>query len=409
MPAAFATSGSTPRYLAVGALLCVLAACTAGPGGQPRADPAKSVPAALDHSRPTPRTTAAARSFSIVATGDVLAHEPVVRAAQVAGSLRYDFRPLLAPIRPQLLDADLAICHLETPLTGDRRITYYPNFSSPPQIAPALAWAGYDTCTTASNHTLDQGVRGVRTTLDALDAVGVAHTGAARNAPEQRPRNYTVRGVRVAHLDYTYGLNGRSVPLSAPWVVRLIDVRRILADAHNARRAGAQFVVLGLHWGQEYSSAATGEQRALARRLLASPDIDLILGCHAHVVQPIERIGGKFVVYGMGNLLAHHAPCCNTPPTRDGLLITAEIGLQAGRYAVRRLTYTPTYVDQRTSRVFPVAARLRDPRLSATERVTLTASWARTVARVNALGAAAEGVTPAGPAGRPTLSPAPSG
>ncbi len=333
-----------------------------------------------------------------MATGDVLAHEPVVRAARAAaGGTGYDFRPLLAPIRPQVLAADLAICHLETPLTGGQHLSYYPNFSSPPQIAPALAWAGYDTCTTASNHTLDEGLAGVATTLDALDAAGVDHVGAARSAAEQRPGSYLVRGVRVAHLDYTYGLNGRPLPEAAPWTVRLIDTGRILSDARRARAAGARFVVVGLHWGQEYSSAATADQRAIAHRLLASPDIDLLLGCHTHVVQPMERIAGKYVVYGMGNLLAHHAPCCNTPPTRDGLLVTATVAPRAGRYVVTRLAYTPVYVDQRTSRVLPVAATLRRGYLPAAQRPTLEASWRRTVARVGALGAADAGVEPTEP------------
>lgn len=390
------------RYRAAGLLLSLLlAGCTANTSPASQSPASAGISRAASHPAAPSPTGSAQRppgSFTIAATGDVLAHEPVVQAAAAAaaaeGRTGYDFRPLLAPLHARLAATDLAICHLETPLTGARRISYYPNFSSPPQIAPALAWAGFDTCTTASNHTLDAGLAGVRTTLDVLDAAGVDHVGAARTAAEQRPGRYMVRGVEIAHLDYTYGLNGRPVPAAAPWTVRLIDVGRILADARRARAGGAQFVIVGLHWGQEYSSPATSEQRSIARRLLASPDVDLLLGCHAHVVQPIERISGKYVVYGMGNLLAHHAPCCNTPPTRDGLLVTATVGPRAGRYVVTRLAYTPTYVDQTTSRVLPVAATLRDPDLPAAERSVLTASWRRTVARVDALGAAAAGVEP---------------
>jgi Bacterial capsule synthesis protein PGA_cap len=394
------TTGLGRRCLAALTLLCcVLAGCSSR-GNHARTavgatGTASATPASGGQTQSQPTGGGERDSFTIAATGDLLAHEPVVRAASAAaGGSGYDFRPLLAAIRPQLSAADLAICHLETPLSGNGRITYYPDFAAPRQIAPALAWAGFDTCTTASNHTLDQGVRGVRTTLDALDAAGVKHAGAARSAAEQRPASYLVRGVRVAHLDYTYGLNGRSLPAAAPWTVRLIDAGRILADARAARRGGAQFVVVGLHWGQEYSSTATASQRELARRLLASPDVDLILGCHTHVVQPIERISGKFVVYGMGNLLAHHAPCCNTPPTRDGLLIIATVNRRAGRYVVTRLTYTPTYVDQQTSRVLPVTATLRVPDLPAARRLELQSSWRRTLARVDQLGAARAGVVP---------------
>ncbi|MDQ6874925.1 MAG: CapA family protein [Actinomycetota bacterium] len=384
--------------------LLLAAACTAhhnpapqqGQHAGPRARSASSPPAKA----PTARV-----GFTIAATGDLLAHEPVVQAAQAAaGGHGYDFRPLLARVRPILSRADLAICHLETPLSpDDRRISYYPDFQAPREIAPAIRWAGFDTCTTASNHTLDDGPAGVAHTLDLLDAAGVRHAGAARNAAEAaRPVIYTVRGFRVAHLDYTYGLNGHSVPAGQPWLVPLIDPARILRDAHAARAAGAQFVIVSFHWGQEYSSGVTADQRDVARRLLASPDVDLVLGSHAHVLQAVERIAGKFVVYGMGNFLARHAPCCDSPPTFDGVIVNITVQPRAGRLMVTALTYAPTHVNPDTLVVEPVAQTLR--RLGAgAARSALVESWRRTVARMDMLHAAAYGVRPDDPpAGLPT-------
>ncbi len=367
---------------------------SAGPA--PRAAPAPRAPATASPSTsPAPAT-----GFTIAATGDLLAHEPVVAAAHAAaGGAGYDFRPLLAKVRGVLSRADLAICHLETPLSPDDRvIRYYPDFQSPRDLAPAIHWAGYDTCTTASNHSLDDGPAGIEHTLDLLDAAGVRHAGMARSAAEAAtPRIYRVRGFRVAHLDYTYGLNGRSVPADQPWLVPLIDASRILTDARAARAAGAGLVIVSLHWGQEYQSPATAEQRALARTLLASPDVDLILGCHAHVVQPVEKISGKYVVYGMGNFLARHASCCDSPPTFDGVVVRVRVSSAAGRLRVTALTYTPTMVDPATLVVLPVADALRE---GAGNRDDLVASWRRTVARMGALGA---GVLPDDlPAGLPT-------
>jgi poly-gamma-glutamate synthesis protein (capsule biosynthesis protein) len=201
-----------------------------------------------------------------------------------------------------------------------------------------------------------------------------------------------VKGVRVAHLDYTFGLNGIPVPAGKPWLVDLINPRRILADAHAARRAGARFVVVALHWGQEYRSAPTSEQRSLARTLLASPDVDFIYGSHAHVVQPIERIHGKYVAYGLGNFLSRHAPCCDTPATRDGMILQVTIAKLRERFAVRHIAYTPTYVDPRTVTVLPVARALQQAGLSPSLRQALLGSWQRTVSRVNLLGADRLGV-----------------
>src|SRR5437867_6222430 len=96
-----------------------------------------------------------------------------------------DYSDLLAGVRPVIDQADLAICHLETPIApASGPFKGYPQFSVPPEIAPALAGIGYDTCSTASNHTLDQGAKGVTTTLDTLDAAGIKHTGSARSARE---------------------------------------------------------------------------------------------------------------------------------------------------------------------------------------------------------------------------------
>src|SRR5664279_3521748 len=149
---------------------------------------------------------------------------------------------------------------------GRQRHSYYPTFNVPHEIAPAAADAGFRSCTTASNHTIDKGLAGVQTTLNALDAAGIAHVGAARSAEEAAtPKIYELGGVRVGHLDYTYGLNGQRLPASAPWIVKLIDPAQILADAKAVRAAGAQFVLVSMHWGEEYQAAPTAQQRSIAQ------------------------------------------------------------------------------------------------------------------------------------------------
>lgn len=282
----------------------------------------------------------------MLGAGDVLVHPPVWQQARADGHGRMDFRDVFAGVRPVVSAADLAICHLETPIAGPGATPRgWPRFAAPPAVLGGIRDTGFDDCSTASNHSYDQGTAGVRDTLDGLDAAHLHHAGTARSAAEAaRTDIVTVHGVRIADLSYTFGLNtGLALPADKPWLVGMLDVRRILAAAHAARRAGADIVLLSLHWGVEYQQAPTAQQRAQARRLLASPDVDAILGCHAHVVQPFERIGGKWVVYGMGNEIARHED--PIAASREGVMPRLTFGERAGRWRVTRIDAVPTWVD----------------------------------------------------------------
>ena len=277
------------------------------------------------------------KKFTLVATGDLLAHASVIRQARAdSGGESYDFHRMVVGAAPVVAQADLAICHMETvygaaggPFTG------YPTFKTPPQIADAIRKLGYDSCSTASNHTLDAGTEGVTRTLGALDKAGVRHTGSARSARESAtPAVMEAGGAKVAQLAYAYGTNGIPVPQGKPWIVNLIDADRIIKDARAARRAGADVVVVSTHWGTEWQQAPDKQQLSLAKKLTASRshgrrDIDLIIGTHAHVPQAYEKVNGTWVVYGMGDQVAGVMPdergqmgsaarFTFTPPTAQG-------------------------------------------------------------------------------------------
>jgi len=347
--------------------------------------PAKGLPGIA--SRPPQRSDraggGASRGFTLIASGDVLPHGPVLRQAAAYGRRAgrpYDFRPMFADLRPILAQADLAVCHLEVPLSpSGQDISSWPAFNAPPQLAKALRWAGYDACSTASNHSMDQGPQGVAATLAVMDGAGLGHPGMARTAKEaDRTTMLEVRGLRVALLSYTYGLNSGRLPPDRPWLVKLIEPSRILADARAARAAGAQFVVVLLHWGQEYQSTPTPLQRELARRLLAAPEIDLILGHHVHVVQPIERVGAKWVAFGMGNSLSNQTPSCCAAGAQDGVLVKVTVAEHAGRLRVRQVRYVPTWVEHPSFRIRPVLTALADRSLPPATRRALQASRDRT-------------------------------
>jgi poly-gamma-glutamate synthesis protein (capsule biosynthesis protein) len=343
--------------------------------------PARGLPAST--SRPAERSDgaggAASRGFTLIASGDVLPHGPVLRQASASGrrvSQPYDFRPMFADLRPIVAGADLAVCHLEVPLSRTGQdISSWPAFNAPPQLAAALRWAGYDACSTASNHSMDQGAPGVAATLEVMDAAGLRHPGMARNPAEANASTIVVvRGLRVGLLSYAYGLNSGQLPPHRSWLVKTIEPRRILTDARAARAAGAQFVVVFLHWGQEYQSTPTPAQRELAKRLLAAPEVDLILGHHAHVIQPIERVGSKWVAYGMGNSLSNQTPSCCAAGAQDGVLVKATVAEHGGRLRVREVRYVPTWVEHPSFRIRPVLTALADRSLPAATRRALQAS-----------------------------------
>jgi len=251
-------------------------------------------------------------------------------------------------VRGQLSRADLAVCHVETPLSADdTHISGYPVFNTPHELVDAIRATGWESCSTASNHSIDHGETGVRATLDWLDKVGVAHAGTARSAQEaQRVEMHTVNGVRVGLLAYTYGTNGVPVPAAKPWLVNVVNVPKILADAHAARKAGAQFVAVSMHWGQENQTAPTALQRSQAAALLASPDVDLIIGDHVHVVQPIERIGSKYVIYGLGNFLSNQTAACCPAKSQDGIIATATLTAAAGGRWNTTIRYTHPHLGR---------------------------------------------------------------
>lgn len=342
-------------------------------------------------------TTRAPRRATVLFGGDVLIHSDVWRRAALPGG-GYDFSPMLAPLASRIGGADLAICHLEVTLAaaGDP-LASYPRFRAPAELARDLAEAGYDGCSVSSNHALDFGEGGVRATLDALDAARLRHAGTARSPEEDVAAVvYRAGDIAVGHLSYSYGFNGLQPPDGKGWLVDAIDVRRIAADAQALRAGGAELVVVSLHWGSEYRHDPIAFQVEIAGALAATGLVDLVIGHHAHVVQPITRVGSMWVVYGLGNQLSNNSPGGGQrDEVVDGLTVTATIGdLPAGGVGVVGLTFTPTWNERDGFRVLPVADTLADPATPAALMADLRASWARTIGHVFALDGRQLGVRP---------------
>lgn len=307
----------TLRYLAFSLLLALTLSC----GGQ--SNSTSSAPQQDSVAQAKPDTV------QLLFAGDAMQHMPQVRAAQRAGG-RFDYSDCLRHIVPDVKQADFAVVNLECPLAG-KPYTGYPAFGAPDAWGKYMVDCGFDLILTANNHCLDRGAKGLRRTIATLDGFKVPHVGtyvdsAARRA--QLPCIITVKGIKIAFLDYTYGTNGIS-PRGGV-VVDYIDRDRIGRDIDEARQHGAQAICVNLHWGIEYKLSPVKSQITLADYLV-SKGVDLIIGGHPHVVEPFEMRYSKpygkqvLLVYSLGNMISAQ----RKPDTQGGALVKVALTLDS--------------------------------------------------------------------------------
>ena len=248
----------------------------------------------------------------IAAVGDVMMPESI-QSVVVKDRRGYDL--LFEKIAPDLGAADITLANLETSVDHKAGVSGYPKFNARPELLASLKKAGVDIVSVANNHAMDTGSDGLKRTLDNIEAIGLVFIGAGRTKAEAAKTKYLkTRGVNVAFLAYTYGTNQR-LPRRSPDApgVNIIgidsetDLTRAAASVRQAR-AGADLVVISLHWGDEYATSPTAWQRRVASELIEA-GADVILGHHPHVLQQIEsyiardnRMG--LIVYSLGNFIS---------------------------------------------------------------------------------------------------------
>ena len=310
------------------------------------------------------------RSFTFIATGELLIHEFVADAADSYGSVGFDFSPMFKRVAPIISGADLAICHLETPLSTDNSVLeYYPTFQVPYELADAIKFAGYEGCSIASNHLLDNGIKGLEATIGHLESSGIKANGGSTKSGNTMPSLFNPGGISVAHFSYTDLMNcdvdgscgGAILPIDPPWLVNHLEVKKIINDAETAVRDGAEFVIVSLHWGKAYSSEISASQEEVINKLLSSDSVDLIVGHGAHVIQPVLRISNKYAVAGIGNFLSNQPGderrlCSQCPEsTQDGMITWFNISeFPDGNISVTDAGYVPTWVDRSTYEIVPI-------------------------------------------------------
>jgi poly-gamma-glutamate synthesis protein (capsule biosynthesis protein) len=327
------------------------------------APPQSSTTTSTTTTTTTTTTLPPPRSATLAFTGDLLPHGPVVRTAaayhwEATGTDGWDFRPMFDEVRPLLSAADLAICHVESPVSStDTNLSGYPVFNAPRALVEAAVDAGYDGCSTASNHAFDRRSDGVRSTIEVFEQLGLPQAGMAGDVEHDlAPVLYEVNDITLAHISATYSLNGFVMPDDEQFLVDLIEPDQIIAEAALAKEAGAEFVMVSLHWGNEYQHTPSAAQNQWLSEILPSDEVDLVIGHHAHVVQPVDKVDDEWVVFGLGNFLSNQSANCCVTASQDGMI--AHIKLlenEAGVIEVDAVSFTPTWVDRSDGYVIRVA------------------------------------------------------
>lgn len=248
---------------------------------------------------------------TLLATGDNLIHNTLIAAGeQEDGSL--DYSSLYASIKPEIERFDIAVIDQETILGGsDFPYTGYPMFNSPWEIGEAAINAGFDIFNCATNHTMDMGYSGIENEIEFFNAHKEAVQLGVNSSEDSYNRitYYEKNGITFALFNYTYGTNGIPLPADKPWCVNLMEKEKITKDITEARE-NADFVIVFPHWGTEYSFDISDYQKEYTK-LFSDLGVDLVIGCHPHVIEPVEWItnentGKKMLVYySLGNFISH--------------------------------------------------------------------------------------------------------
>lgn len=263
---------------------------------------------------PTPKTPVTTK-VSFVGCGDNIIYKGNVidaKALSLDGGRQYNFKPMYENVYETVKNADIAFINQETVMCGEGyELSYYPTFNSPRDVGYDLLEVGYDVINIANNHMLDKGSEGLLRTIEFWNSMDCLMIGGYENETDfDSPRILEKNGIKIAFLSYTYDTNGFKVSKSSEIKIPYIEDEDIKRQVELAK-ANADFVAVSVHWGEEGHMTPSDEQRRVAR-LMADLGVDVILGHHPHVIQPVEWIDGvngnrTLCVYSLGNFAAEQA------------------------------------------------------------------------------------------------------
>ena len=241
--------------------------------------------------------------LKLLATGDGLIHSVIYRSYYKNGV--YDFTDAVKYVKDIVKDYDIAYYNQETP-TGDDSIAYsgYPMFYTPSAYVDAMQDVGFNTVSLASNHSLDKGEKGVLNTIKYFKTTNMLYNGM--NDSEKMRNNFTIKeknNITYTMLSYTTKTNGLSTPKGKEYLINIYDKEQVKKDI-EAIRDKVDVLIVAMHWGIEYINMPNDEEKEIAE-YLSSLGVDIIIGNHPHILQPITKIGNTIVMYSLGNFISN--------------------------------------------------------------------------------------------------------
>lgn len=284
----------------------------------------------------------------LVFAGDIMCHETQLNSAYDSITLEYNFDSYFEDIRPLLQTADLSVANLETTLPG-QSYTGYPAFGSPDQLVKTIRTAGFNCLTTANNHSFDKGFWGIQRTIQVLNQHQVLHTGTFVSEEEKdmlNPLILEIQKKKIALLNYSYGINS-DCPIPE-YLINIIDTTLIKLDIQKSKNLNSDFIIVYLHWGQEYETEPGTEQNNLSE-WLHKQGVQLLIGSHPHVVQPVEVVKGKdnsiehVTAYSLGNLISNQ----RSPNRTKGMILEVILCSSPNELRIEKVRQYPTLVTRK--------------------------------------------------------------
>ncbi len=381
-------------------VLVVLVAVALMPGNQPEpTEPSKTLgtdPTTQKPSQPTAPTDAPTEpteplphkvsTATVSSVGDILMHSSVYNSGYDSNTGTYGLDPIFQYFTDYVMGADMSLCNLETTLAGPDRVYYdsdgnrkvgysgYPNFNCPDAIVDAMKNAGFDNILTANNHTYDTGHAGLLRTQEILQDRGLPYMGTKADPEDANYYVAELNGIRVGMMCYTYAtgsydgqisLNGILLTKEDSPLVNAFDYNKLPEfyaemeeNMADMEAAGAEVVMMFIHWGDEYQLKANSKQKAIAQKL-CDLGVDVIVGGHPHVVEPVELLTSTedesqktVCLYSMGNAVSNQRHglinACPTAHTEDGVMFSVTFAKYSdGTVIVESADILPIWVDMR--------------------------------------------------------------
>ena len=263
------------------------------------------------------------KRISLVMVGDVLIHEAIYKDA-LNNDGTYEFDQMFEEVKPLLEGYDLRYCNQESIIGGKNLgISGYPNFNSPDEIGNTVVDLGFNMVGLANNHAFDKGEKAINYSVNYWKQYDNIITSGSYLSEEERNniKIYEKNGIKYAFLAYTTGINGNNLN-GKNYLVNIYDKAQVKKDIDKVKEADV--IIVAMHWGNEYTNVPTQSQREIAE-YLSSLGVDLIIGTHPHVVQPITYIGDTLVIYSLGNFISNQLVIGINPAI--GLLVGLDIEL----------------------------------------------------------------------------------